>query len=244
MRRSRCSPFTSTPWEAASSRSTVLDRVLTADVEAAEDAVSTRVQREALPLYAARIKVYPKRVDGLFRRIKWGLLVFCLAVYYLAPWIRWDRGPHAPNQALLIDLPGRRAYFFAIEIWPQEVYYLVGLLVLAAVGLFLVTSLMGRVWCGYACPTVMREMATLRASSLVYVFFGLFTATTYLLAGWAREQVCTFMCPWPRFQAAMFDENTFTVTYESWRGEPRGKHKQGESWEGHGDCVDCHQCVA
>ena len=82
------------------------------------------------------------------------------------------------------------------------------------------------------------------ASLEVYFFIGLFTATTYVLAGWAREQVCTYMCPWPRFQAAMLDEQSLIVTYQKWRGEPRGKHKAGESWEGRGDCVDCSLCVA
>jgi len=84
----------------------------------------------------------------------------------------------------------------------------------------------------------------LQATTAQYFFFGLFTATTYLLAGWAREQVCTYMCPWPRFQSAMIDEETFAVTYRDWRGEPRGKHKKGDSWSGHGDCVDCRACVA
>ena len=49
-------------------------------------------------------------------------------------------------------MANRRLYFFWIEIWPQEIYFLTGLLILAAFGLFLVTSLFGRVWCGYACP--------------------------------------------------------------------------------------------
>ena len=273
-----------------------------------EDAVSVRAQRAAMPLYATRIKVYPKQVAGYFRRIKWAILVVCLSVYYLVPWIRWDRGPGAPDQAVLIDMPGRRAYFFMIEIWPQEVYYLTGLLILGAVGLFLVTTVMGRVWCGYACPqtvwtdlfmwverliegdrnarmkldkqtwsgakfarkaakhgvwllialatggawvwyfndapTVTRNAFTLQASGATYFFIGLFTTTTYLLAGWAREQVCTYMCPWPRYQAAMLDEGSLVVTYQNWRGEPRGKHKQGTSWEGRGDCIDCGQCVA
>lgn len=271
-------------------------------------AVSTTTQRQALPLYATRIKVYPKQVRGLYRRIKWAMLAACLLVYYLVPWIRWDRGPGAPDQAILIDLPGRRAYFFWLEIWPQEVYYVTGLLILAAIGLFLVTSLLGRVWCGYTCPqtvwtdlflwverivegdryarirldrapfslakagrkilkhtiwlwiaagtggawimyfrdapTVVEEILTFKASSAVYLFFGMFTGTTYLLAGWAREQVCTFMCPWPRFQAAMLDEDSLTVTYESWRGEPRGKYNPQRGWEGRGDCVNCTQCVA
>ena len=69
----------------------------------------------------------------------------CLAllVYYLVPLIRYDRGEHAPNQAVLIDMVHARAYFFGIEIWPQEVYYLTAILIVAAIALFLVTSLLG-----------------------------------------------------------------------------------------------------
>ena len=261
-----------------------------------------------IPLFASRRKVYPRRVKGPVRTIKWAVLIACLAVYYVAPWIRWDRGPGHPDQALLIDMPGRRAYFLNLEIWPQEVYYIAGLLILGAIGLFFVTSLFGRMWCGFTCPqtvwtdlfmwaerliegdrmarvrldqqswtlaklgkklakhgvwlviaaatggawimyfndapTVTREVLTLQASTTVYFFIGLFTATTYLLAGWAREQVCTYMCPWPRFQSAMVDDQTLTVTYRGWRGEPRGKHHKGEAWQGRGDCVDCHACVA
>ena len=273
-----------------------------------DDARSVREQRERAPLYVGRVRVYPKRVRGLFRRMKWVALVLLLAIYYSVPWLRWDRGPNAPDQAVLIDLPNRRAYFFWIEIWPQEVYYLMALMLLAALGLFLVSSLVGRVWCGYACPqtvwtdlflwverlvegdrnarikldasplsagkiarksakhgiwiliaaltggawvmyfndapTVVERILTGEATLKVYFFFGLLTATTYMLAGWAREQVCTYMCPWPRFQAAMLDEDSYVVTYRTWRGEPRGKHKKGDSWDGRGDCVDCNQCVA
>jgi cytochrome c oxidase accessory protein FixG len=266
------------------------------------------VDGEGIPLFAPHEKVYPRSVHGPIRRIKWAVLIACLLVYYIAPWLRWDRGPNHPAQALLVDMPGRRAYFFWIEIWPQEIYYLAGLLILGAVGLFLVTSLFGRVWCGYTCPqtvwtdlflwaerliegdraervrldqrplslgkigrkslkhavwlviavmtggawvmyfndapALLRDVFTLEATTTQYFFIGLFTATTYLLAGWAREQVCTYMCPWPRFQSAMIDEETLAVTYRDWRGEPRGKHKKGDSWEGHGDCIDCRACVA
>jgi len=58
-----------------------------------------------------------------------------------------------------------------------------------------------------------------------------------------REQVCTYMCPWPRIQAAMTDQHALSVTYRFDRGEPRGPHKKGQSWEGRGDCIDCRQCV-
>ncbi len=80
------------------------------------------------------------------------MLIVTLAIYYLLPWIRWDRGPGQPDQAVLLDLPTRRFYFFWLEIWPQEVYFLTGLLILGALALFLVTALAGRVWCGYSCP--------------------------------------------------------------------------------------------
>jgi cytochrome c oxidase accessory protein FixG len=264
--------------------------------------------KERRSLYAKRVKVHPKRVDGAFRRTKWIVMAITLAIYYLSPWIRWERGLGAPDQAILLDFPGRRFYFFFIEIWPQEVYYISGLLILAALVLFLVTSLAGRVWCGYSCPqtvwtdlfvtverwiegdrnarmkldraswsadkirkrfikhsiwlliafltggawvfyfadapTLAGQLLTFQAPMVVYGFIALFTGTTYLLGGIAREQVCTFMCPWPRIQGAMFDEESLLVTYRDHRGEPRGKHKKGQSWEGQGSCIDCNQCVA
>ena len=123
----------------------------TQDAVPVEDAVSFKELKKQ-PLYASRIKIHPKDVQGTFRRIKWAVLVVLLGIYYLVPWIRWDRGPGAPDQAVLIDMPNRRAYFFWIEIWPQEIYYLTFLLILGAFGLFLATSLAGRVWCGFTCP--------------------------------------------------------------------------------------------
>ena len=104
------------------------------------------------PLYEARRKIYPQRVTGTYRRIKWAVLLVTLGIYYLTPFLRWDRGPNAPGQAVLIDLSNSRFYFFFIEIWPQEVYYLTGLLIIAAMTLFLMNALAGRIWCGYLCP--------------------------------------------------------------------------------------------
>ena len=271
-------------------------------------ATAHETRQSHVGLYAARAAVYPKAVHGPARTVKWGILGFCLAVYYLLPWLRWDRGPGRVSQAVLLDLPNRRFYFFNIEFWPQDIYYLTGALILAAVGLFLVTSLAGRVWCGYACPqTVWTDLfmwverlvegdrnARMRrdqgpasidrlwrkavkhavwlgiafwtggawimyfadaptltaqfwrgeAGTAAYFFIGLFTFTTYLLAGWAREQVCTYMCPWPRFQASMLDEQSLIVTYQPWRGEPRGHGKRdGAPAAGLGDCIDCLACV-
>ena len=91
-------------------------------------------------------------------------------------------------------------------------------------------------------PTVTVEFWTGTASKEVYFLTFLFTATTYALAGWAREQVCTYMCPWPRFQSAMLDEQSLTVTYQGWRGEPRSRGKRHDGAQA-GDCVDCGACV-
>ncbi|MEJ2121359.1 MAG: 4Fe-4S binding protein [Alphaproteobacteria bacterium] len=123
-----------------------------AQAEAREGKDKAKIPAEDMPFYASRVRVYPRKVKGAFRKMKWAALFVLLAIYYGTPWIRWDRGLNAPDQAVLVDLDGRRFYFFWIEIWPQEIYYAVGLLVLAALGIFLATSLVGRVWCGYACP--------------------------------------------------------------------------------------------
>jgi hypothetical protein len=103
-------------------------------------------------LYKPRTPIYPKLVQGRWRNIKWILLVLTLAVYYVTPWIRWDRPGDLPDQAVLVDFAGRRFYFFFIQLWPQEVYFITGLLVIAALALFLTSALFGRLWCGYACP--------------------------------------------------------------------------------------------
>jgi cytochrome c oxidase accessory protein FixG len=92
--------------------------------------------------------------------------------------------------------------------------------------------------------TVMGNFVTGEAALTSYVFFAVLTFMTYTLAGTLREQVCTYMCPWPRIQAALIDEETLQVTYRTDRGEPRGRHKKGEPWEGRGDCIDCKACVA
>ena len=259
-------------------------------------------------LYKSRVAIHPKEVGGLYRNIKWAMMAVTLSIYYLVPWLRWDRGPAAPHQAVLVDLAHERLYFFFIEIWPQEVYYLTGLLILSAVALFLINALFGRLWCGYSCPqTVWTDLfiwvetkiegdrnARIRlaaapwtagkvakrvskhaiwlifavATGGAWVFYfndaptllhqliagtaglGVYAAvaglafTTYSLGGLMREQVCTYMCPWPRIQAAMTDIEALTVTYRRDRGEPRGTHKKGQPWEGRGSCIDCNQCVA
>ena len=255
-------------------------------------------------LYAGREPIFPKRVYGWYRNLKWAVMIVTLGIYYLTPWIRWDRGPNLPDQAVLVDLAGRRFYFFWIEIWPHEFYFVAGLLIMAGLGLFLFTSALGRVWCGYTCPqtvwtdlfilverwiegdrnarirlhranwsarkvtlrltkwvvwaliglatggawvfyfadapTLAAQFATLTAPPVAWTTVGILTATTFVFGGFMREQVCIYMCPWPRIQGAMMDDETLTVAYRDWRGEPRGKKRDANA----GDCVDCNACVA
>ena len=266
-----------------------------------------RAKARGTGLYKARVPIYPKLVHGPWRWLKWALLIAMLAIYYVTPWIRWERPGALPDQAVLVDFDGGRFYFFWIQLWPQEVYFITGLLVLAALALFLTTALFGRLWCGYACPqtvwtdlyiyvermfegdrnarmrldaaplsfnkawrklgkhavwigiafgtggawifyfhdapTLIRTFWTGNAPVTAYVSCLLLTGTTYLFAGHMREQVCTYMCPWPRIQGAMLDDQSFQVTYRYDRGEPRGPHKKSDSWEGRGDCIDCNACV-
>ena len=264
---------------------------------------------EAPPsLYVAREPIFPRRVSGKFRNLKWVIMAVTLGIYYLTPWIRWDRGPNLPDQAVLLDLANRRFFFFWIEIWPHEFYFIAGLLVMAGLGLFLFTSALGRVWCGYTCPqtvwtdlfilverwiegdrnarlrlhrqekwdfrklrlrltkwvswfliglatggawvfyftdapTLARDLVTLSAHPVAYTTMLVLTLTTFIFGGFAREQICIYACPWPRIQAAMLDEDSLTVGYRDWRGEPRGKLQKGEAAAKLGDCIDCMACV-
>lgn len=259
-------------------------------------------------LYAAREPIFPRRVSGRFRTLKWWIMAITLGIYYITPWLRWDRGPNLPDQAVLVDLAHRRFYFFFVEIWPHEFYFVAGLLIMAGLGLFLFTAALGRVWCGYACPqtvwtdlfmvverwiegdrnarvrlwkapwdarklrlrtikymiwllialatggawvfyfadapSLLADLVTGEAPFVAYGSVALLTATTFVFGGFMREQICLYACPWPRIQAAMMDENTLTVSYRDWRGEPRGKLRKSESGSvPFGDCIDCMACV-
>jgi len=257
--------------------------------------------------FQKREKTYPQNVKGKFRNIKNLTNLVCLMIFFGAPFLRWNRGFVAPNQAILIDIPNSRGYFFFIEMWPEELYYLAALLIFAAIALFFVTSLFGRVWCGYSCPqtvwtdifikverffqgdrndrikldrktfsfqNIWRKIATHATWILISLITGLgfinyfgdaptiiknildlnlswsqggwalgIGASTYIMAGFAREQVCNYMCPYARFQSAMFDPATLIISYDEKRGEPRGKHKKNDSFENRGHCIDCKQCV-
>ncbi|NDZ18451.1 cytochrome c oxidase accessory protein CcoG [Variovorax sp. WS11] len=280
-----------------------------------EDTASapTRPARRVIPiaaapesggLFVAHKKVYPRTVRGVFTRWRWTLVFLTQLVFYGLPWLEWGQ-----RQAVLFDLGARRFYILGLVLYPQDLIYLTGLLVISALSLFLFTAVAGRLWCGYACPqTVYSEIfmwvehkiegnriARMRLDEgefslekLVkkwfkhivwlgialwtgFTFVGYFTPihelglaflqtrmgswevfwalfygfATYGNAGFMREQVCMYMCPYARFQSAMFDRDTLIVSYDGERGEPRGVRSKGSDARalGIGDCIDCTLCV-
>jgi cytochrome c oxidase accessory protein FixG len=274
-----------------------------------ESSASTEKQAEAVQsLYAKRVEIYPRSKigDGLawFQKWRWATVWITQIVFYGLPWLMWN-----DRQAILFELAARRFYIFGLVLWPQDIVFLTGILIIAAFSLFLFTAVGGRLWCGYACPQTVyteifmwiekafegdrsqrmrldREPMSPRKFALKaakhtawiavalwtgYTFVGYFTPirelgaellalqiggwsafwilfygfATYGNAGWMREQVCKYMCPYARFQSAMFDQDTLIVTYDEARGEPRGagSRKKSRGELGLGDCVDCGLCV-
>ena len=254
--------------------------------------------------YAKHKKVYPRKVSGIFARLRTLGVFVLLGGYYFVPWLRWDN-----HQAVLFDLPARKFYIFGLTFWPQDFFYLAALLIIAALSLFFFTALAGRLWCGYACPQTVwtevflwierkvegsrnqqikldnSEMDSRKFSTKAlkhflwltlsawtgFTFVGYFTPiidlghalfqfalgpwetfwiifysfATYGNAGWMREQVCIYMCPYARFQSAMFDKDTLIISYDDKRGESRGSRKKNDDpkEKGLGDCIDCTLCV-
>jgi cytochrome c oxidase accessory protein FixG len=266
-------------------------------------------------LYEKRIPVYPRSVKGRFRTLKWAVLMLAYGVYFLLPWIPWER-PIGPDRAVFFDIVGRRYYLFDLVVHAQDMVWLAGFLLIAALLLFFVTGIAGRVFCGYFCfqtlwtdvyvlverfvqgerPARIRldrqrwNAEKIRKKGLTHLLWLLvafwtgmtftlywgeapalfldffrgeapfpayattlfLTSATYVMAGLAREQVCTYMCPYARFQSVMFDRDTLLVAYDERRGEgARGRAKfhagrktrQERQVQGVGDCIDCGYCV-
>jgi len=261
------------------------------------------VDSASFNLYEKREKIFTRRIEGFYQRVRlftgWPLLLG----YFFCPWLLMDG-----RQAIYFDLPARKFHIFWLTFWPQDFVFLAWALIIAAFALFFVTTLFGRVWCGYTCPQTVwtaiymwaeqvaegdrqqrmrldkaawswnkfwrkglkhgmwlgfalltgatfvayfygaRELVAdslnLQLASTAVFWTGFFTLTTYGNAGWLREQVCTYMCPYARFQSAMFDKDTFIVTYDAKRGEPRGARKRSANPAdlGMGDCIDCQVC--
>ena len=260
-----------------------------------------------LSLYASEDKIYARSVTGWFSHWRWAFVWATQLFYYGLPWLSIN-----DRQAMLFDLAARRFYIFNLVLYPQDLIYLTGLLVISALSLFLFTAVAGRLWCGYTCPqTVYTEifmwverkiegdrtarmrldkapwnwpkLARKSAKQAVWIAIGLWTGftfvgyftpirelasevatfsmgpwelfwvlfygfATYGNAGWMREQVCKYMCPYARFQSAMFDRDTLIVTYDAARGEGRGSRPRSDTptqyqSRGLGDCIDCTLCV-
>ncbi len=280
-----------------------------------EEAVQSKVTQSSGPVYQARIPIFPRSVKGRYRNIKYGILALAYGVYFLLPWLRWERVT-GPDQAVLFDLASRKFYLFGLVVYPQDIFWLAGFLVIAAMLLFFVTGLAGRVFCGYFCfqtlwtdvfimierlvqgernkrlrlsraPWNAEKILKIGLTHLLWLLVGLLTGlsftlywgnapeltwqlltgtapfpayattlflmlTTYVMAGMAREQVCTYMCPYARFQSTMFDKDTLIVAYDATRGEGvQGRHKPSQTVktreqrvaQGYGDCIDCGYCV-
>ncbi|MEX0431613.1 cytochrome c oxidase accessory protein CcoG [Spiribacter insolitus] len=255
-------------------------------------------------MYAAHEKIHPREIKGRYQTVRKIMVFLLLGLFYVLPWVRIGGEP-----AILFDLPARQFHILGLTFWPQDFFYLTLLLVICALALFFVTSLAGRVWCGYACPqTVWTEVflwmehwtegkrakrmkldrgpwnaeKILRKGSkqVLWIVFSLWTGftfvgffspiddllmraasfqlgpwetfwslfygfATYFNAGFMREQVCLYMCPYARFQGAMFDRETLIISYDEARGEPRGGRRRGvdPKEKGLGDCIDCNLCV-
>lgn len=273
----------------------------TANKKGKDAAVNAEAEQS---LYAKRQKIYPREVHGLFAGLRTTGVVVLLGLYYILPWLQWDG-----RQALLFDMPERKFYIFEIVFWPQDFFYLALLLIVAALALFFVTALAGRVWCGYACPQTVwteaflwierkvegsrpqqmkldkqsssfRKIRIKTTKHVIWLIFSLFTGlvfvgyfspirelsinlftfntgpwetfwvyfyalATYGNAGWLREQVCLYMCPYARFQSAMFDPDTMVISFDESRGLPMGPRKKtlDKVAAGMGDCIDCTICV-
>lgn len=252
-------------------------------------------------MYASAAKIQPRQAHGRYARLRVIAMLALLGLYYLLPWLQWHGQP-----LVFFDLPQRRFHLFSLTLVPQDLLLLALLLLLAALTLFFVTSLAGRLWCGYACPQTVwteaflwieqrcegdrharmkldaarwapRTLLRRGAKHLLWAGFALFTGLSFVayfvparelfpatfgltLGGWSlfwvlfysfatwgnagfmREQVCKYMCPYARFQSAMFDRDTLIIGYHEARGEPR-KRLARDSGRSAGDCVDCSLCV-
>ncbi|MDR5170654.1 cytochrome c oxidase accessory protein CcoG [Methylobacillus flagellatus] len=114
------------------------------------EATSSASTTKKSPLLNRQIPIVTRSVKGKFRTFKTAVMVIAYSVYFLLPWMPWERNT-AASQAVLFDLESRRFFIFNLVVYPQDIFWLAMLLFIAAALLFFTTGLIGRAWCGYFC---------------------------------------------------------------------------------------------
>ena len=138
------------------------------------------------------------------------------------------------NQRMKLDKAPMSANKFVRKLAKHAIWLAVGILVAIT-------------FVGYFTPIrdLVPDLLTLNVNGWAAFWIGFFTLATYGSAGYLREQVCIYMCPYARFQSVMFDKDTLIVSYDPRRGEKRGPRKKDADYKamGLGDCIDCTMCV-
>lgn len=246
-----------------------------------------------------RTWVYPLQVKGRFHSLRRWTMLALQAFFFLTPWLSING-----RRLLMLDVAERKLHIAGLLFTSTDNEFILLLLLLGAFGLFLVTSLFGRVWCGYACPQTVfleqwfmpverwieggrgvrmrrdtkgkgtfdwwwRKVAKFSAFALMCTVLGMtltsffddpkalwtgqaswvaygaafvFGGAAFADYAWFRDQFCSYLCPYARFQGALTDDESWVISYDVPRGEPRhkGKRKKPEQ----GACIDCNKCVA
>jgi len=241
--------------------------------------------------------VYPQSIRGRWMTLRRWTFFGLHVVLFVLPWITLNGHP-----LLRVDLPARRVFLFGQIYTASDTIFLLLLLLFLAFSLFFATAILGRVWCGYACPQTVfletwirpielwiegdrsrrkrrdaaglsldlvwrkivkwllfgavslllgmafmsifagaRELWTGQAGPVEYTLVVIIAGSFFLDFVWFREQFCNYLCPYARFQSALADDHSLTVTYDIGRGEPRGK---GPAVAAAGRCIECSKCVA
>lgn len=255
-----------------------------------------------------RIFVFPADVRGKFRQWRNISQAILIVIFLILPWIEIQG-----RQALLLDVIHRRFEIFGLSLRAHNVPLFFFVLAMAGFGLFFVTAVLGRVWCGWACPQTVfidgiyrrierwiegpalkrkaldrgpwnfekvfkrsmkwflylgatliithsflayfvgtDELARMIQSSPfenwgVFLFMAISTLIVLIDFAWFREQFCTIVCPYGRFQSTLMDRTSLAILYDQTRGEPRATPQSRALAKAHqtklGDCVNCYRCV-
>lgn len=255
-----------------------------------------------------RIYLYVADVKGFFRKQRIRVQAVLLVFFLVLPWMRINGA-----QAVLLDISRRQFEIFGLSLRAHNAPLLFLVFAVTGFGLFFVTAVWGRIWCGWACPQTVFVDGVFRrierwiegshlerrkldqspwsvkkifkrvskwtlfiVASLIitHSFLAYFVGTDRLALmvrsspfenwgsflfilgttslvlfdfAWFREQFCTIVCPYGRFQSVLMDEHSLIVAYDQNRGEPRAtpaaKIKAQAIGEKMGDCVNCYRCV-